>query len=119
MSKKVDLSEIIIPIPSPTYSDIINNGPKILPQKHIQLYDDTEWERFTEECTHGLKTDYIDVRRAGGSGDQGIDIAAFKTDKGFEGKWDNYQCKHYDHSLYPSDVYLYVVRVFWTQGIKI
>jgi hypothetical protein len=102
----IELHKITISEGIPTYNDFVNHGQNILPQKRIKLYDDTEWERFIEECTHSLKQNYITVLRAGGAGDQGIDIAAFKTDKGFAGKWDNYQCKHYDHSLSPSDVYL-------------
>ncbi len=103
---EVELEEITISAALPTYLDIVNSGPNIIPQKRIQTYDDKEWEQFTEECTHSLKQKYKDVRRAGGAGDQGIDIAAFKTDKGFAGKWDNYQCKHYDHALYPVDAFL-------------
>lgn len=102
----MELKEIAVP-PSPqTYNDVVTNGPNVLPQKLIQLYDDTEWEQFTEECAHSLKKKYKDVRRAGGAGDQGIDIAAFKTDLGFEGKWDNFQCKHYLNALTPTDIYL-------------
>ncbi len=100
-----DLKQIILQATQPTYSDVVNNGPAIMPQRRIQLYDDKEWEQFTEECTHHLKTIYHDVRRAGGAGDQGIDVAAFKTDKGFEDGWDNYQCKHYKNALFPTDVY--------------
>ena len=102
----IELQDITLKTPSPTYNDVVNNGPNILPQRVIQLYDDTEWEEFTEECTHSLKNKYKIVRRAGGAGDQGIDIAAFQTDKGFEGNWDNYQCKHYGHALRPTDAYL-------------
>lgn len=102
----IELQDIILKTPSPTYNDVVNNGPNILPQRVIQLYDDTEWEEFTEECTHSLKNKYKLVRRAGGAGDQGIDIAAFQTDMGFEGEWDNYQCKHYGHALRPTDAYL-------------
>ncbi len=101
----VQLEEITIPAGQPTYSDLVNIGPTLTPQKRIQLYDDKEWEHFIEECTHHLKEIYHNVRRAGGAGDQGIDIAAFKTDKGFEGSWDNYQCKHYKNALFPTNVY--------------
>lgn len=102
----IELKDINISASAPTYNDVVNNGPAIMPQKRIELYDDKEWERFTEECAHSLKQQYKNVRRAGGAGDQGIDIAAFKTNDGFAGAWDNYQCKHYNHSLRPTDVYL-------------
>lgn len=99
----VELKEIVSPSSAPTYSDVVNNGPKLLPQKIIQTYESGEWEIFTEECAYTLKTEYIDVKRFGGSGDQGIDIAAFKTAEGFNGAWDSYQCKHYDRTLQPAD----------------
>lgn len=103
---KIELKKIIISASPPTYSDVVNGGQIIMPQKRVQLYDDKEWELFIEECTHSLKQEYKGVLRAGGAGDQGIDIAAFRTDKGFTGRWDNYQCKHYDHALYPKDAFL-------------
>ena len=102
----IDLREINIPTALPTYNDIVKNGPSIIPQKHIQLYDDKEWEVFTQECTHSMKHEYYSVSRAGGAGDQGIDIAAFRTDKGFNGSWDNYQCKHYKKALSTTEIYL-------------
>jgi len=102
----IQLNEINANPSGPTYSDQITSGPIVLPQKLIRLYDDEEWERFTEECAQSLKSEYVDVRRAGGAGDQGIDIAAFKTASGFNAPWDNFQCKHYDHPLYPTDIYL-------------
>jgi hypothetical protein len=114
----IELKEITISATSPTYNDLVSNGPQIMPQKRIQLYDDKEWEHFIEECTYSLKQEYKDVRRAGGAGDQGIDIAAFKTDKGFNGAWDNYQCKHYDHALYPGDAYLELGKLCYYTFIK-
>lgn len=114
----IELKDIKVPTVPPTYSDVVNNGPAILPQSRIELYDDKEWERFTEECAHGLKQTYHSVARLGGAGDQGIDVAAFKTDKGFGGAWDNYQCKHYDHGLYPSDAYLELGKLCYYTYIK-
>ena len=103
---RIPLKEIRIKGSSKSYIDLVNSGPAILPQKRIQLYSATEWEEFLEECTHSLSDKYCSVRRAGGAGDKGIDIAAFSTEDGFEGDWDNYQCKHYNHPLYPYEAYL-------------
>ncbi|MCG6191367.1 restriction endonuclease [Maribellus maritimus] len=102
----IELTDISIPPLQPTYSDVINHGATILPQVRILNYEDKEWERFIEECTHYLQSQYVSVRRSGGAGDQGLDIVAFRTKDNFEGKWDNYQCKHYDHPLSPSDIYI-------------
>jgi hypothetical protein len=116
--KQFELKEISVSPASPTYNDIVNNGPAVLPQQRIQIYDDKEWEQFTEECAYSLKQKYKNVRRVGGAGDQGIDIVAFKTDIDFDGKWDNYQCKHYDHPLHPSDVYLELGKLCYYTFIK-
>ncbi|MHA3126760.1 ABC-three component system protein [Legionella pneumophila] len=116
--KQLELKEISVSAASPTYNDIVNNGPTVLPQQRIQIYDDKEWEQFTEECAYSLKQKYKNVRRAGGAGDQGIDIVAFKTSNDFDGKWDNYQCKHYDHPLRPSDVYLELGKLCYYTFIK-
>lgn len=114
----IELKDIDIPAVPPTYSDVVKNGQNILPQRIIQLYDDKEWEQYTEECTHSLKKEYHSVSRASGAGDQGIDIAAFKTDKGFAGGWDNYQCKHYKNALYPTDVWLELGKLCYYTFIK-
>jgi len=44
------------------------------------------------------------VERCGGAGDMGRDIIA--TVKDGKGEWDNYQCKHYQKALAPSDVWV-------------
>ncbi len=100
-----DFREIKLPARTPTYSDIVNHGPVITPQGHIKLYSDKQWEEFTEECAEALKPQYIKVRRFSGSGDQGIDIAGYKTDQP-NAPWDNYQCKHYASVLSVTDILL-------------
>ena len=47
----------------------------------------------------------------GGPGDRGADIAAFKTDQGFEGPWDCYQGKHYKEGLTFSDAAPEILKV--------
>jgi hypothetical protein len=53
------------------------------------------------EWADSLKTEYEEVGRLGGAGDQGRDIIGVKAD----GSWDNYQCKHYSEPLMPSDIW--------------
>lgn len=43
----------------------------------------------------------------------GIDVAGFVDDKRLQGVWDNYQCKHYDHAIRPSDVWAEFGKVIW------
>jgi hypothetical protein len=75
-----------------------------IPPQQQQLYSDSQWEGFVEEGTHYcLKAVYLQVQRFTGSWDRGIDIAGLTDPKKLLGVWDNYQCRHYNHSLYPSD----------------
>jgi len=53
------------------------------------------------------------VRRFGGSGDLGIDIAGFADDAGFKGVWDNHQCKRYGHPLRPGDAWVEIGKVVY------
>lgn len=88
------------------------HGLRIAPRKVIQTYDPDEWEVFIEEWATGLSADYVRVQRFGGPGDRGVDVAGFKTDRGFEGEWDCFQGKHYDKNLTPSIAWPEVLKVF-------
>jgi hypothetical protein len=46
------------------------------------------------------------VERAGGAGDMGCDVIATVDPSDPDSTWDNYQCKHYDHPLAPSDIWV-------------
>ncbi|HAX3387875.1 TPA: restriction endonuclease, partial [Escherichia coli] len=74
-------------------SSHIQTGLPIPKTVRVQFFSPDEWESFTEEWASYLKNEYVAARRFGGSGDLGIDIAGFCSDKGFEAVWDNYQCK--------------------------
>lgn len=90
----------------------VEHGPRLAPRKVIQTYDSDEWEIFIEEWASGLLPQYVRVRRFGGSGDRGVDVAGFKTERGFEGEWDCFQGKHYDKSLTPSIAWPEMLKVF-------
>lgn len=90
------------------------HGPLIPAQQQILLYSPDQWEAFTNEWVHFcLKPKYLTVQRFSGTGDQGIDIAGFEDDKRLLGIWDNFQCKHYDHPLRPSDVWAEFGKILW------
>ncbi|MBF2089762.1 MAG: hypothetical protein IGR80_10135 [Synechococcales cyanobacterium K44_A2020_017] len=72
----------------------------------VTTFSPEEWESFTEEWASSFKDLYACVKRYGGAGDQGIDIAGYKTSEHLDSEWDNYQCKHYDHALAPSDIWV-------------
>ena len=43
----------------------------------------------------------------------GVDVAAFLKSPQFSDGWHNYQCKHYDHSLYPSDIWVEIGKIIY------
>lgn len=79
----------------------------------VSLFSSEDWEAFTEEYGHSLEAQYAKVRRFGGSGDMGIDIACFHSTNGFDGGWDNYQCKRYAGTLVPSDAWLEMGKIIY------
>lgn len=86
--------------------------PPVSPQGRIQLYNDTDWEEFIREWATALQPGYVQIKRFGGAGDRGADVAAFKTDRGFEGPWDCFQGKHYSSTLGFSDAGPEMLKVF-------
>ena len=99
-----------VPLPTPpepeqAHIDTVTAGPPILPIERIKLYSPEEWEVFVLEWAHGLKSKYAHVERCGGAGDMGRDVIAY-PDKNNTDVWDNYQCKHYNHPLFPSDIWI-------------
>ncbi|WP_272472345.1 restriction endonuclease [Escherichia coli] len=91
----------------------IQDGLPIPKSVRVQSFSPAEWEEFTEEWASYLKNEYITVRRFGGSGDLGIDIAGFCSKNGFEAVWDNYQCKRYDHPLRPGEVWVEMGKIIY------
>lgn len=101
------------PPPSVTAATVVH-GPVIPPQQQLLLYSPDQWEDFVQEWAHYcLKNLYVQVQRFTGAGDRGIDIAGFADAQKLQGVWDNYQCKHYDHSLRPTDVWVEFGKVVW------
>ena len=99
-----------IPLPNPLdphnpSADTAISGPPIAPIDRIRLFSPSEWEDFVLEWAHSLRGHYARVDRCGGAGDMGRDIIGI-PDEGEPAVWDNYQCKHYDHPLMPSDIWL-------------
>lgn len=100
--------------PSVLTADQAVHGPLIPPQQQILLYSADQWEGFIHEWSHFcLKKLYMQVQRFSGAGDRGIDIAGFADGEKLQGIWDNYQCKHYDHALYPSDAWPEIGKILW------
>jgi len=96
----------------PTVSDVIYGVP-VPKQVRIRHFDSGTWEEFIEEWAQSLDQKYTKVRRIGGAGDKGVDVMGFCSEQSFAGEWHNYQCKHYDHPLAPSDIWLEVGKVIY------
>lgn len=88
-------------------------GMPIPKTRRVEQFSPDEWEEFTEEWASSLELEYKLVRRFGGSGDLGLDVAAFASDAKFDGEWDNYQCKRYDHPLYPGNIWVEIGKIIF------
>ena len=83
----------------------IRSGPSIPPIERIKLFSPSQWEAVVDEWASSLP-DYKLVERAGGAGDMGCDVIATVDPANSASDWNNYQCKHYDHPLAPSDIWV-------------
>lgn len=105
VSSPPELSTLPPPSGDSSSSVVGIGGIRPTPKQLIHFYSPDEWEEFVLEYAIGLEQSYEQVKRIGGSNDRGADIAAFATNRGFEGEWDCLQCKHYTDALIPSDAY--------------
>lgn len=82
------------------------------PAALIQHYSESEWEEFIDEWVDVLKENkgYSHVQRLGGADDLGRDVVGHCHKQSFLDPWDNYQCKHYNKSLGPSDLMKEIVK---------
>lgn len=92
----------------PSSADVLV-GPPVAAIDRLKLFDFGQWEQFVLEWADSLRAQYESVEQHGGSGDLGCDVVAYLRDG--EGAWDNYQCKHYDHRLVPSDIWPEVAKL--------
>ncbi|MCO5081824.1 MAG: restriction endonuclease [Rhizobiaceae bacterium] len=114
MISDADLKEIKPKTPTAQASSgHIQSGIPLPKAARVRTFSPAEWEEFIEEWSTSLGGSYGKVRRFGGSGDLGVDIAGFVASTGFEGAWDNYQCKHYSHPLRPSDAWVEIGKIIY------
>jgi hypothetical protein len=83
----------------------IRSGPSIPPIERIKLFSADQWEAVVDEWASSLPG-YGLVERAGGAGDMGCDVIATVNPSDPDSAWDNFQCKHYDRPLAPSDIWV-------------
>ncbi len=94
----------------------ISQGAYVSPLDMLKLISADDWEKLTEEWVDLKKDVYIKSERPAGAGDMGIDIVAYITDpknnpKNYE--WECYQCKRYNHSLSPSDIWIELGKIIY------
>lgn len=119
MIAEIDLQEIKPKLPKAAPSSAhVQFGIPVPKAIRIKNFSPDDWEGFVEEWSTSLEDAYAKVRRFGGAGDCGVDIAGFCTDKGFEGTWDNYQCKRYSHPLRPSDIWVELGKIIYYSHIR-
>lgn len=90
-------------------------GKSFSPIHQIAMYDPDEWESFTAEWLFSQKDFFglTKILKISGANDMGIDVAGFKSDKGYKGEWLNFQCKHYEKQLTPTTAYLEIGKILW------
>ena len=98
-----------VPISAPAESasasvSAIQVGVPVPPIKRIKFFSPDQWEDFVYEWVDNLRSKYSNVELCGGAGDMGRDVIAFHKDA--PNLWDNYQCKHYNASIMPSNVWV-------------
>lgn len=70
----------------------------------LKIVSEDEFEDIVREWVAGYcEKNYVKVWRTGGAKDKGRDVVAIVNDSG---TWDNFQCKHYNNALMPSDIWL-------------
>lgn len=101
------LSEIELPKPK-SIGRLSNNvllfGPPVPAIDRLKLFSSDVYEDFVREWAIGFlvkKGFYNKCTKCSGGGDKGRDIIAYA-----EKFWDNFQCKHYEHPLAPTDIYI-------------
>ena len=91
----------------------VQTGVPIPKPMRVRSFSPDDWEVFVEEWATTLEGSYTKVRRFGGPGDCGVDVAGFCTPDDFGGTWDNYQCKRYGHPLRPSDIWVEIGKIIY------
>lgn len=100
-STTFELSECIVPFVD---NDLqVFSGAPIPPIERVGIFSPNQFEDFISEwATSCLKNRYIRVQKIGGANDKGRDIIAEIA----EGQYDYYQCKHYNNSITPGEIWV-------------
>lgn len=91
----------------------VSFGIPVPKTSRVEQFSPDQWEEFTEEWASSLESIYYKVGRFAGSGDMGLDVVGFISNNTFKGGWDNYQCKHYNQPLTPSDIWIEIGKIIY------
>lgn len=103
---------VLTDLEPPSSSGVLPGDPRTTAEQQIHFYESGAWEQFILEWATGLSGGYVQIKRLGGAGDRGVDIAAFKTAGGFSGSWDCFQGKHYAGALTWTDARPEMLKIF-------
>lgn len=103
-----------LPVPAPILWPDANKrlikavGAPIDPYTRLKTFSPEQFENFVNQWVDEYldkKYDKTEWRR--GAGDKGRDIVGWLEPAGTpKRKWDNFQCKHYEKPLTPTDIYV-------------
>ncbi|MGG3662495.1 ABC-three component system protein [Bacillus gobiensis] len=110
-------AENLTEITEPKYNTKISNeqllmGNYISPIDRLKIISPNEFEEMIEEWIYGYLIPIYGkvekVVRIGGAGDKGRDVIAYITysKDSTNAIWENYQCKHYNGPLAPSEMWV-------------
>jgi hypothetical protein len=100
------------PTPVTVVSPMMAMPPALTPKQQLVHYSPDKWEEFIYEWVLALEeTGYVDVVGMGGSGDRGVDIAAFLTSDKTDGHWHAYQCKHYETAIGAAAAFPEILKI--------
>lgn len=115
----------VLPTPpaTPCTPEDILLGPPVDPKLRIKGYSDEEFENLVREWAYLYqqlqKGKYVQVGKFGGAGDMGRDVVGYIDPPGTpNGRLDIFQCKHYDHALYPGDVWAEIGKLCYHTFMK-
>lgn len=82
------------------------------PRDILKTYDADAWEIFVEEWATSFNPPFVKITRFGGTGDEGVDVAGFHTRRGFQDRWECFQCKYYSSSLGLASAWPEILKLF-------
>jgi hypothetical protein len=109
---EVTMEFLDVPEPRARVAEVGVAQPRFPPAQQVLFYESADWEEFVREWVTGLRRSYYDVQLVGGSGDQGVDVAGFRTAAKHDGPWDCYQAKHYAATFNWSDLLPEIIKIF-------